>query len=602
MTVTITGSVKDVTGVADNETPWLFASVIRFADDGAVITDKIREARAVGGVLKVELEPGYAIVTYGKKIWEVTVPETPTTLKALIEAAVVIPPGTNADMLTAMFDSYLADNPIADTVADYVDTNVAPQLSAIITPIVIDEIAADGTVVDAAAAAVTADIAGRDMLEGSDPRVPELGDPDAFRVLDGANAVALEVTPEGTTKIGTTEIEHRDYEGLRIYDSEERIAFDIRSDGTTFIGQLADDSDGSSAPGTVHVLIGMGQSNMSGRGLPISAEMDPPNPRIFQYGANASEITAATVPLDMVDTPYGVSPLTLIAREYLQRLPADDVILLIPAARGGSALGAADSESASGIWNVAYEGASVDLYSLAKTQIDAALTAVGEQWPGTTTRIVGMFWHQGEANEGTSTTDYSARFDAIVADLRTHVSDSDMPVVLGGMVPEWVSTHAGLEDIVSSHVDTPNRVVRTGYAYPPANGGGTFGLDPSNIVHFHREGVEELSTRMLRAWDRALRNTTASVPSPPAVVSATVNGTTLTVEWSQPMCRYTAFTVEYSENGGSWTAITHSTVDTTATATITGVLPVRVRVATTSEIGTSATSTPVYATVIKEPV
>ena len=36
----ITGSVKDVTGVEDNETPWSFASVIRFAEDGSVITEK----------------------------------------------------------------------------------------------------------------------------------------------------------------------------------------------------------------------------------------------------------------------------------------------------------------------------------------------------------------------------------------------------------------------------------------------------------------------------------------------------------------------------------------------------------------------------------
>lgn len=94
MTVTITGSVKDVTGVADNETPWRFASVIRFADDGSVITDKPRDVRAVGGRLKVELEPGFTVVTYGQRVWQVTVPETPTTLKALIEAAVAFPPDT----------------------------------------------------------------------------------------------------------------------------------------------------------------------------------------------------------------------------------------------------------------------------------------------------------------------------------------------------------------------------------------------------------------------------------------------------------------------------------------------------------------------------
>ena len=110
MTVPITGSVKDVTGVEDNDTPWSFASVIRFADDGSVITEKPREVRAVSGNLKVNLVPGYAIVTYGKQVWQVTVPTTPTTLKALIEAGVAFPPDTPQELLTAAVAQAVIDN------------------------------------------------------------------------------------------------------------------------------------------------------------------------------------------------------------------------------------------------------------------------------------------------------------------------------------------------------------------------------------------------------------------------------------------------------------------------------------------------------------
>ena len=124
----ITGSVKDVTGVEDNETPWSFASVIRFAEDGSVITEKPREVRAVSGNLKVNLVPGYAIVTYGKQVWQVTVPETPTTLKALIEAGVAFPPDTAQDLLNAavaeIAPALIADELQAQT-ADAVDADLA---------------------------------------------------------------------------------------------------------------------------------------------------------------------------------------------------------------------------------------------------------------------------------------------------------------------------------------------------------------------------------------------------------------------------------------------------------------------------------------------
>lgn len=120
MTVPITGSVKDVTGVEDNDTPWSFASVIRFAEDGSVITEKPREVRAVSGNLKVNLVPGYAIVTYGKQVWQVTVPETATTLKALIEAGVAFPPDTDQERLIA------AVTPIAESVGTAAAEAAAP--------------------------------------------------------------------------------------------------------------------------------------------------------------------------------------------------------------------------------------------------------------------------------------------------------------------------------------------------------------------------------------------------------------------------------------------------------------------------------------------
>lgn len=544
-----------------------------------------------------------------------------------------VPPAVQADANLTFVDVGDVASPLGKLLLAAFDAQAARTvINALSSDDVGDEIAAaiaaDETVIDAAAAAVTADIEGRDLLEKGDPGAPFVADPEGDRIAASIGPLGeflFGINADGTAEFNavtvgddvvTTSVDAEDLLWAPVVFSDNNYS-EIHVDKDGRVQQWALDAwaermglGSVGGGGTVHVLIGLGQSNMSGRGLPISDEIDPPNPRIVQYGANASEITTATVPLDMVDaesagldtSAYGISPLTLIAREYLQRLPVNDVILLIPAAKGGSAVGYSDSESVGGVWNTAYEGESLDLYGMAKAQITAALAAAETRWPNMTLRIAGAFWHQGEANASFTEADYATELDAIITGLRTHVSMSLMPFVIGGLVPEWVAARSGTHDgVVAAHVNTPNRVVRTGYAIPPGNSGGNVSLNPADLVHFHREALEELSRRMLLAWDRALRNTTTSVPIPPAVVSATVNGTTLTVEWSQPMCRYTAFTVEYSLNGGAWTAITHTTVNTTATTTIAATLPVQVRVSTTNNVGTSQPSTPVYATLIKEP-
>ena len=183
MTVPITGSVKDVTGVEDNDTPWLFASVIRFADDGSVITEKPREVRAVSGNLKVNLVPGYAIVTYGKQVWQVTVPETATTLKALIEAGVAFPPDTAQALLDAAVGQYVETHreqfrtravPVEGdpTMVQWFDEAGNPVGDPVPQGTVISEEVAQAAAEAAAPAAVTADVESRAPQVIADPDNP----------------------------------------------------------------------------------------------------------------------------------------------------------------------------------------------------------------------------------------------------------------------------------------------------------------------------------------------------------------------------------------------------------------------------------------------
>ena len=304
-------------------------------------------------------------------------------------------------------------------------TDVADQIAAEDIPgQVTAAVAAASTVLDAAADAVVDAAAGLDIALASDERFPVLSDPDTFRVRDITGASVIQVTPDGDAIIGDTTFRAagKPYSGFRVMDSENALAFDVRPDGSVFVGQFASDSDGGGylvdrTVAKVHVLIGAGQSNMSGRGEPTDAELDPEDARIFQFGSGATQITQATVPLDMVDVPAGLSPITVIARDYLLRVPDNEVVLIIPAAKGASVLGTDTTESVNGVWNVAYAGASTDLYALMIAQIDAALAAAAAKWVNADINTVGLFWNQGEANSATATADYETRFDAIVADL-----------------------------------------------------------------------------------------------------------------------------------------------------------------------------------------
>lgn len=234
MTVPITGSVKDVTGVEDNDTPWSFASVIRFADDGSVITEKPREVRAVSGNLKVNLVPGYAIVTYGKQVWQVTVPETATTLKALIEAGVAFPPDTSQALLDAAVGKYVESNreqfktravPITEGpnagMAQWVDANDDP----VGDPVPWDQVISTD-IATTAAEAVVVDVVDADLASRSIGFVDEGSGTGHFTV--GGVPVSGTLVPPAATWSGVA--------GRP--DSVSRLPFDVKDeavvgDGTT---------------------------------------------------------------------------------------------------------------------------------------------------------------------------------------------------------------------------------------------------------------------------------------------------------------------------------------------------------------------------------
>ena len=115
---------------------------------------------------------------------------------------------------------------------------------------------------------------------------------------DQAGFVALQVAGEGATKAAQPE--------FRTLGDESPYSFVLRDEEGAIA--LADDQAGRVAFGSggsgaseVHVFIGAGQSNMSGRGTPAGEEYDPVDSRILRYGARLNT-AGRTV------TPNGLRP------------------------------------------------------------------------------------------------------------------------------------------------------------------------------------------------------------------------------------------------------------------------------------------------------
>lgn len=205
-----------------------------------------------------------------------------------------------------------------------------------------------------------------------------------------------------------------------------------------------------------------------------------------------------------------------------------------------------------------------------------------------------MFWHQGEGDQTRDA--YAAAWDALCDGVRTHTGNQALPIVLGGIVPEYIATATGRDLVREAHIGTPARKLYTAYVDGIPNGGGSGNV--GDIVHYAREGATRLGKAMWAALKRAIANTADSVPVPPQDLTATRTAGSIRVTWSQPWCRVTDYRVEYSTDAGAtWTILAGRPIALDTVATFTNAAAsVLVRVSTINENGTSAATTPARVT------
>lgn len=179
------------------------------------------------------------------------------------------------------------------------------------------------------------------------------------------------------------------------------------------------------------IVVGWGQSNMSGRGLIAEGDTRywPIPDRLLQFGFKERTLRAAEPILDHQDTATGIGPLYDFGLRLLGDSQPEDVVVLVPGARGGSPL-----VPDTGItWNPSASGG---LYGLAVTQLQEALVEVAASYPGHRIVVEALLWHQGEGDN--TLEPYMAVFRQLVTGFRG-ITGEITPVVIGQMQPKNIT-------------------------------------------------------------------------------------------------------------------------------------------------------------------
>ena len=310
------------------------------------------------------------------------------------------------------------------------------------------------------------------------------------------------------------------------------------------------------------LIILAGQSNTAGRGV-VDAKIDITDPRIFQFGAQGSYgnvISQAADPLAQVETSgTGLGFGTTFARWYANTVPANRRVLLVPTAKGGTTFEGASSP-AGWTWKVGRVDVT-NLYENAITQAQAALAAAGPN-----SRISAILWLQGETDgdNATSGATYQTDLDALIDGFRTRLGISDLPFIIGQMVPDYLST--GTRTAIDAvHSGTPARKAKTGFAYglPKANN--------NDGNHYNAAGQRYLGRAIFDAYRSVITGTAVAAPGQVTGLAAgTPGATSVALSWSR-ISSALAYVVEYRTSpSGSWIMAASTS---TNKATVAGLTP-----------------------------
>jgi Carbohydrate esterase, sialic acid-specific acetylesterase len=473
--------------------------------------------------------------------------------------------------------------------------------------VVVAAIAADGTVVAATVTSVDAYVSGELNLVRSNVEPDDDGD--IVKVDDVQGRKAFRIDEDGVTHAALPNlagVPMRSHESARgwvsMYWAEVSPGVfqpcELVVDENT--GMVPDwvlerwkvRSAGWSGAARDWIVVCGGQSNMdAGDDAPPLYTYDT-DPRLVQYDRDNGTLqpVAATEP----------GLWCCIGRELLRRAPSDVRIILLRASLGGTGFRTSSIEpppegydEAFGTWDRTLTEDPNNLYVRMVDDIDAIL-----ELPDLATdhRIVGFFGSYGEADAGgdvvLTQSEYAAVMDDMIDAFRDHLGMETLPVVLGGMVPEWVGSTSERLAVQRALMDTPRRVLNSAFVYGPF---GQRSADRTSGIHYATSAAPQRAAMFADALHRAHFNTLESRPVSPQIRRVVRSGDAVTVELDSPANRHTEFVVEYSTDGSTWTAMTKpdGVIGLSATATISAGTAIQVRACTNSD-STSGTTTSFY--------
>lgn len=232
------------------------------------------------------------------------------------------------------------------------------------------------------------------------------------------------------------------------------------------------------------IILVAGQSNTHA-GFGLDEQIDTPEDGIYQLGrfSNNMCIIQACEPLDHHTRTDGMIGFALtFAKLFKQYEQTAEDIVLVPCGFGGT--GFMDNR-----WNKTN-----DLYEDAVSRVNHLLT----QHPNAV--LSAVLWHQGETDVILNNPDYEQSLDQFINDLRTDIGHTEVPLIVGGMVPYWVQQAADRQAVEAIIADTPNRHLNVSYADPT----NPFVIEkPDNRfdeIHYSAAGQRELGQRYFTAY------------------------------------------------------------------------------------------------------
>lgn len=334
------------------------------------------------------------------------------------------------------------------------------------------------------------------------------------------------------------------------------------------------------------IIIVAGQSNAALSGeLPFTIAED--DDRLFRWNRTTLAIEAIPASSSYLGSEF--------ARQYIKQV-RNRRVLLVEMGIGSSGFTTTSLSPAPtgyttawpGTWDRTLTTDPLNLYARMITETLAAKAAAGAG-----ARYVAMLWSQGESDANARTgmpaltqAQYAALLDDLIAATRAAIGAPELPVLIGSMVPEHIrdAELPATGWIAAAHVDTPRRVLKSAFIFGPDNM-----VNYNNFrLHWTQQGQRERGRMFADALYRAKTNQTTVSPIAPQNIRVKRSGALAEIEWDFPPCRVTAFTIEYSIDGGGWVSVAlPGPVATTATLTVAATAVLRVRGRTTNEVGTS---------------